>query len=900
MFNQIRRFSIGIVLLIVPLALPLSVVAKPLDGLQSIKLLTPQVGWTADADNLYWTTDAGLHWERRTPRTTAKASIADVFFLHASIGWVLLVRGDETGEVQFDTASTEDSGNTWLISRVEIPRRIAGEFSGGGSTYFLDRFHGWMNLGINSSSAFRPGTMLSTEDGGATWRYTPGDPAVAGSFCFFSARDGILSGGPENTELYVTHDGSTSWQQISLKASLDLLADYPTYSTPTCDANHGFLPVTFSGREGTKSALVLFTTNDAGHVFRPDRVLPNLDGTSPGQEVTTALTDSHLIVLGVSNQTGLLLTALPRGGTQMNAMFHVGGTPFAVLKASFADPSKGWALTSIGLLSTSNGGVTWTDITPTGEGAAVDPEPSALGTTSLRPGGARLPDQPNAATGTSANTRLGFDKSLVPLTTQMSTWWKFSPYFESGLYIPGAVNKKKDPNLNSTWVSTVEGYGWGLIPIWVGPQAPCVLQTGLTVISATKPYSQGHAEGVKAIAAAKTLSSSLGPIIYYNMENYNTSDSACRVIVKGFLNGWVNALQTNGYKAGIYGNIAPAVLDFSKLSPLPDDAWISWTPVPSNPPDVSVWGLASKNAALCDPFAKSACTLWSTSQRIHQYLIGQAETWGGIKFVVDKNVVDAAVAVSSIGGKPYAFDYTSIDYPSAKLTNALGINNAGDIVGYYYFLSSAKHGFSYSKGAYTSVEYPGAAQTEAWGINDAGQIVGFYIDSHSNFFGFLYSNGQYTSISLGSNTFTLALGINDDQQMAGYYQDSNGYHGFLKNMNSGVITTIDDGAGGTTLVRGLDGNADVVGLIQGGNSFLYNPISSAFVSLSLTVDGVNDSLQMVGGNILYDYPTNTQTSLQYPGSLSTGAFGINDYSEIVGNWSDSNSVQHGFLATPKQ
>jgi hypothetical protein len=73
-----------------------------------------------------------------------------------------------------------------------------------------------------------------------------------------------------------------------------------------------------------------------------------------------------------------------------------------------------------------------------------------------------------------------------------------------------------------------------------------------------------------------------------------------------------------------------------------------------------------------------------------------------------------------------------------------------------------------------------------------------------------------------------------------------------------------------------------------------------FVSLTVTMDGVNDSFGMVGGNILYDCPTNTQIKLDYPGSPSTGAFGINDYIHIVGNWSDSNSVQHGFLATPKQ
>jgi photosystem II stability/assembly factor-like uncharacterized protein len=71
---------------------------------------------------------------------------------------------------------------------------------------------------MNSGSAFRPGRLLVTNDGGRTWNYTPGDSGAGGSVCFFNGHDGLLSGGPENTELYVTHDASSTWQELSLKA----------------------------------------------------------------------------------------------------------------------------------------------------------------------------------------------------------------------------------------------------------------------------------------------------------------------------------------------------------------------------------------------------------------------------------------------------------------------------------------------------------------------------------------------------------------------------------------------------------------------------------------------------------------------------------------------------------
>src|SRR5262249_59848787 len=74
--------------------------------------------------------------------------------------------------------------------------------------------------------------------------------------------------------------------------------------------------------------------------------------------------------------------------------------------------------------------------------------------------------------------------------------------------------------------------------------------------------------------------------------------------------------------------------------------------------------------------------------------------------------------------------FTTLDDPLATAgTLALGINNAGQILGYYTNTSSA-HGFLYSGGFYTTLDDPLATtETLAWGINDAGQIVGTYGDA---------------------------------------------------------------------------------------------------------------------------------------------------------------------------
>src|SRR5205823_11660912 len=68
-------------------------------------------------------------------------------------------------------------------------------------------------------------------------------------------------------------------------------------------------------------------------------------------------------------------------------------------------------------------------------------------------------------------TGLGFDACSAPSTTTMSAW-SASPYRAIGVYIGGVNRGCSQPNLTSTWVSTEIAAGWGLIPIYVGLQAP--------------------------------------------------------------------------------------------------------------------------------------------------------------------------------------------------------------------------------------------------------------------------------------------------------------------------------------------------------------------------------------------------------------------------------------------
>lgn len=112
-------------------------------------------------------------------------------------------------------------------------------------------------------------------------------------------------------------------------------------------------------------------------------------------------------------------------------------------------------------------------------------------------------------------------------------------------------------------------------------------------------------------------------------------------------------------------------------------------------------------------------------------------------------------------------------------TTAESINDAGQVVGY-----SVGRGFTYDpvSATFTNFTYPGAIATYAMGINNSGQIAGFYtysLNSPSPPFSATTSfvldqaSGTFTSLSDPAGVETFAEAINDAGDIVGYYTDAN-------------------------------------------------------------------------------------------------------------------------------
>jgi len=237
--------------------------------------------------------------------------------------------------------------------------------------------------------------------------------------------------------------------------------------------------------------------------------------------------------------------------------------------------------------------------------------------------------------GATVFTGYGIDTCTAPSVASLQAW-QASPYRAVGVYIGGANRACRDGNLSASWVSTVTGLGWSLMPIYVGLQAPCATQKGLQKISAAQAEAQGVAAADDAVQRAASFGLPSGSPITFDMEGYSTKNPSCSQTVETFLSGWVGELHAQGFVPSVYGSAASTIRDTATLSPLPDAIWIAnWNGV------ASVFG---------DPYVSDS--LWPDHQRIRQYKGGHKETWGGVTLNIDNDYVDGPVVGAAAAPPP--------------------------------------------------------------------------------------------------------------------------------------------------------------------------------------------------------------------------------------------------------
>ena len=249
--------------------------------------------------------------------------------------------------------------------------------------------------------------------------------------------------------------------------------------------------------------------------------------------------------------------------------------------------------------------------------------------------------QPTIVTATYADRTFeteGLDLCSAPTVAHMHDLWDGTPFWHIYIYIGGLSRACAQPNLTASWVSQVTSGAapyymtWGLVSIWLGPQAPCSGYSHVFSSNSTTSYGQGYQEAHDAYFAARDLGISSDVPIVYDLEAPLPGHSwttTCLDAAKAFVRGWDNFLHfTPPQAAGLYGSSCASDLNsFATLSDPPD--WIWGAYYNGNPSSSNLICVSSGN--------------WSNHHRHKQYVANYTHTWNGTSFTYDKDCANGPV-----------------------------------------------------------------------------------------------------------------------------------------------------------------------------------------------------------------------------------------------------------------
>ncbi len=274
------------------------------------------------------------------------------------------------------------------------------------------------------------------------------------------------------------------------------------------------------------------------------------------------------------------------------------------------------------------------------------------------------------------------------------------------------------------------------------------------------------------------------------------------------------------------------------------------------------------------------------------------------------------------GAQARPVTYTSIDVPGAALTVVYGINESGEIVGYYQdaFKTDGKkkiHGFILSGGVFTTIDVAGAAGAEVRGIGPGGDIVGDYWvtgEPATATHGFLLRrNGEFVPVEFPLHPYTYPQRILPNGTILGCYHE-NDMLGSMFGMwirgdkAEAILQTSSMHNGATPNLRIIVGSFTDLSepaprsmwayVIQDGVFTRFRlPGSIMTTAWDVTPEGVivgtyRDASLKTHGFLLEN---GTYTTIDFPGAPETRAWGMNANGDVVGYYVDQSGVTHGFL-----
>jgi photosystem II stability/assembly factor-like uncharacterized protein len=290
--------------------------------------------WAVQGSYLLTSTDNGATWRAGTFPTTAPST----FVLDPEHAWAI-DPGPSAGGLALNVERTSDGGRTWA----QAP--TAGNFACGSATIsFVDNQHGFVmcsvpsttpNGGSTADATIGSGTVLRSDDGGASWSIAGGTNGLGSSFTasdpstLWSAPD-YESSVQTGVKLSVSRDAGRTWSAVDLPelSSIPKPVDIGVAAGPVFwDASNGaFAVVVQPVMSSVQPAVWFYRTTDAGRSWTLVKkttkypLMPMIPAAVVGRD-WAVVAASGLFSLSVSDDFGASWTDGPGFGMPENTSF---------------------------------------------------------------------------------------------------------------------------------------------------------------------------------------------------------------------------------------------------------------------------------------------------------------------------------------------------------------------------------------------------------------------------------------------------------------------------------------------------------------------------------------------------------------------------------------------------
>jgi photosystem II stability/assembly factor-like uncharacterized protein len=222
-----------------------------------------------------------------------------------------------------------------------------GDGSTNGGLFFLNATNGWA-VGVG-------GKILATSDGGVTWRaQNAATTRTLNDVFFVDANRGWAVG--ESGTILVTTNGGRSWDRQTSPVALGL------NSVRFLNATTGWI---VGNRDDSLAITTILRTTNGGATWT--RIMAVPEGNLYGLDVAND-GSGQLTAVGSGGDGPMILRSTDSGASWTELTPPAGLSSFVQLLAvEFPSSARGWAVGTLGtVLTTTNGGTTWTQQTTSG------------------------------------------------------------------------------------------------------------------------------------------------------------------------------------------------------------------------------------------------------------------------------------------------------------------------------------------------------------------------------------------------------------------------------------------------------------------------------------------------------------------------------------------------------